>query len=72
MKVKNCNKCPFMVNDYNPDSAGYDTYLYCNLKRFNHKISVLAAYDSFSSRPTVSIPDNCPLHKEKIVVELFG
>lgn len=72
MKVKNCNECPFMVRDYNGDSAGYDTYLYCNLNSFYKIKSGLVAYDSFNDFPTVSIPHNCPLKKEKIVVELFG
>ena len=72
MIVKKCNDCPFLVRDYNGDSNGYDTLLYCNLSRTKGISNCIQVYNSSDNTPRINIPDFCPLHTEKIVVELFG
>lgn len=73
MKIKDCSECPFRVDDWNPDSNGYDMYVFCNLaKHLNLPQYRIKSYDSWNEEEQViTTPDFCPLKKENLLIELI-
>lgn len=84
MKVKDCNNCPFRVDEYDDFSMGYDNLSYCNLAKHQNKDKyIIEAYNQYESKDWIEeseddemmlhilkTPNWCPLKEGNISIEL--
>lgn len=75
IEVKNCASCPFRVDEFDPDSIGYDTTAYCNNLKYLPNSYIIVSFDSCEEDIDIpelmKVKDNCPLLKDEITIKLI-